>query len=151
MKDTGEMKQARDIMADLTVTEQQGNNGNESGRRRVLEEFSAWVSSVKNVNLVAKAKVLWNYLHDGRVPIANKALIVAALLYCIVPVDLVPDYAPAAGLLDDLAVVLSVLAYVEMKTTVDNNTSTHSTAATDTAKPMCEECAAGKKHGKTTL
>lgn len=151
MRDIGEMEQADDSIAELTATGQNAVNGDESGRRRVLDEFSAWVSSVKNVNLSAKAKVLWTYMHDKRIPVANKAIIVAALLYCIVPTDLVPDYAPIAGLLDDLAIVLSVLTYVDAKTTVENEPTAPSEADADAAEPMGDECAVGKNHDKTAL
>jgi transcriptional regulator with XRE-family HTH domain len=40
---------------------------------------------------------------------AERALIGGALLYFISPVDLVPDFIPVSGLLDDLAVVVLVL------------------------------------------
>lgn len=119
MKNTGEKDLERDIMAELAASEEAENTGNESGRRRVVEGFSTWVASVKNINLAAKAKTLWKYLHDKRTPAANKTVIVAALLYCIVPIDLMPDFVPVSGFLDDLAIVLSVLAYVDVKTVAD--------------------------------
>ncbi len=84
------------------------------GLRKVHEGFFDWVSSIKNVKLAAKAKALWRHLNDKKTPVAHKAVIVAALLYCIVPADLVPDFVPLSGLLDDLAIVLSVLAYVDV-------------------------------------
>jgi uncharacterized membrane protein YkvA (DUF1232 family) len=43
---------------------------------------------------------------------AERALIGGALLYFISPVDLVPDFIPVSGLLDDLAVLLLVLAMI---------------------------------------
>jgi uncharacterized membrane protein YkvA (DUF1232 family) len=43
---------------------------------------------------------------------AKKALIGGALLYFLMPVDLVPDFIPVAGLLDDLAVVSLVLGMI---------------------------------------
>lgn len=91
--------------------------GTSSDRNRVLGEFSPWVASIKNINLAAKARELWRYLNDKNVSLADKAIIVAALLYCVAPIDLVPDHIPLAGLLDDLAVVLRVLTYVVLDAT----------------------------------
>jgi uncharacterized membrane protein YkvA (DUF1232 family) len=130
MKNTGEKNLERDIMAEFTAAEGAADTGNESGRRRVVEGFSAWVASVKNINLAAKANTLWKYLHDKRTPAANKTVIVAALLYCIVPTDLMPDFIPVSGFLDDLAIVLSVLAYVDAKVITDKVVDVDTTTGT---------------------
>jgi uncharacterized membrane protein YkvA (DUF1232 family) len=49
---------------------------------------------------------------DERVPLAHKLALGALAAYLLVPVDLVPDYIPVAGQLDDallLAIVLRVV------------------------------------------
>ena len=38
---------------------------------------------------------------------------VEALLYCIAPIDMIPDLITLIGCVDDLAVVLGVLAYLD--------------------------------------
>ena len=48
-------------------------------------------------------------LHDPRVPTRRKLLIVALIAYLAMPVDLVPDFIPIAGQLDDAIVVALVL------------------------------------------
>jgi len=58
----------------------------------------------------AKAALLWRLLKDHRVPWWAKALLPALLLYLALPVDLIPDFIPVLGHLDDLLVVLLVVA-----------------------------------------
>ena len=58
----------------------------------------------------AKAALLWRLLKDRRVPWWAKALLPALLLYLALPVDLIPDFIPVLGHLDDLLVVLLVVA-----------------------------------------
>jgi uncharacterized membrane protein YkvA (DUF1232 family) len=51
-------------------------------------------------------------LRDPRVPRRRKALLVALTAYLALPFDLVPDFVPIAGQLDDVIVVALVLRYV---------------------------------------
>jgi uncharacterized membrane protein YkvA (DUF1232 family) len=48
-------------------------------------------------------------LADGRIPRRRKALVVALLGYLALPFDVVPDFIPVAGQLDDAVVVALVL------------------------------------------
>jgi len=54
-------------------------------------------------------KLLRRLLLDERVPLWQKAIPVAALLYLVSPLDLIPDIVPVVGQLDDLAVLLASL------------------------------------------
>ena len=51
----------------------------------------------------------WRLLQDRQVAPLLKAIPLLALLYVLVPVDLIPDVIPIGGQLDDLAVVLIAL------------------------------------------
>lgn len=51
-------------------------------------------------------------LGDERVPRRRKLLLAGMLAYLAMPVDLVPDFIPVAGQLDDLLVVVLVLRRV---------------------------------------
>ncbi len=82
------------------------------GEAQVRKEFGKWLKKTKNTTLVKRARQLWDYLNSGEVSGAEKVLIVAALLYLISPVDLVPDWIPIGGLLDDAGVATLVLDYV---------------------------------------
>jgi|SRR5436190_14754172 len=51
-------------------------------------------------------------LGDPRVPRRAKVMLVALVGYLAMPFDLVPDFIPVAGQLDDAILVAAVLAYV---------------------------------------
>jgi uncharacterized membrane protein YkvA (DUF1232 family) len=51
-------------------------------------------------------------LHDDRVSRRHKLLVVALIGYLALPIDLVPDFIPVAGQLDDAIVVAFVLRLV---------------------------------------
>ena len=55
------------------------------------------------------ARLYWRLFRDWRVPILPKALLVLALVYVVSPLDVIPDFIPVIGEMDDLAVVLSGL------------------------------------------
>lgn len=48
-------------------------------------------------------------LRDPRVPLAFRALLPLALLYVIVPVDILPDFIPGIGQVDDLVLLYAAL------------------------------------------
>jgi len=82
---------------------------------KVRAEFSRWVDKVKNSDLVDRAYRLWRHLNSPECSIAEKILIVAALLYLISPIDAIPDLIPIAGWLDDIGVATAVLAFLDGK------------------------------------
>lgn len=53
--------------------------------------------------------LLGRMLKDARVPTAEKALFVAAIVYVISPFDFIPDFFPFIGQVDDIYVVALVL------------------------------------------
>lgn len=54
-------------------------------------------------------RLLGGMLKDARVPTAERALFVAAIVYVISPLDFIPDVFPFIGQVDDLYVVALVL------------------------------------------
>src|SRR5882762_8540923 len=51
-------------------------------------------------------RLVWALLRDGRVPAQQKLILVGIGAYVVLPIDLIPDFVPVLGQLDDLAVVL---------------------------------------------
>lgn len=49
--------------------------------------------------------------HDERIPQKDKRLVLAMLTYLASPLDLIPDWIPLVGLLDDLIVLALILDY----------------------------------------
>lgn len=60
----------------------------------------AWARNLKR-DVVA----LWIAARDARVPWYAKALAGAVAAYALSPIDLIPDFIPVIGLLDDLIIV----------------------------------------------
>jgi uncharacterized membrane protein YkvA (DUF1232 family) len=54
-------------------------------------------------------KLLGNLLKDSRVPLAEKALFAAAIIYVVVPLDFIPDVFPFIGQVDDVYLVALTL------------------------------------------
>jgi uncharacterized membrane protein YkvA (DUF1232 family) len=51
-------------------------------------------------------RLVWALLRDGRVPAQQKLILAGIGAYIVLPIDLIPDFVPVLGQLDDLAVVL---------------------------------------------
>lgn len=57
-------------------------------------------------DLIQQLRLAYALLWDRRVPAWTKLIPVAALAYLLLPLDVIPDFAPVLGQLDDLAVVM---------------------------------------------
>lgn len=51
-------------------------------------------------------RLIWALLRDRRVPVAQKLILAGIVGYLVLPIDLIPDFVPVLGQLDDIAVVL---------------------------------------------
>ncbi len=59
-----------------------------------------------------KVLFLWEQAKSPEVPLRLKLVIVGALLYLVLPIDVLPDTIPGIGLIDDLSVLLTVFREV---------------------------------------
>jgi uncharacterized membrane protein YkvA (DUF1232 family) len=67
------------------------------------------------MNLFNSFRVAWRLLWDGRVPLSTKIIPLLVVLYILSPIDIVPDFIPGLGQLDDLALfLLGVQAFIAM-------------------------------------
>lgn len=80
---------------------------------KAAAEFTGWLAALRNSGLAEKANRLWRLFRNGTLSGFEKVLVVGALLYCIAPFDMIPDLIPVIGWVDDLAVVMGVLAYLD--------------------------------------
>ena len=77
-----------------------------------FNERGFW-NKVKKVAIKAGAKliyvalILYYELTDPTVSVKGKSIIIGALGYFILPVDLIPDAIPVAGYTDDLAALMA--------------------------------------------
>ena len=62
--------------------------------------------------ILRPALTLYYVLTDGNVSVTNKAYIIGALGYFILPLDIIPDFIAGIGYTDDLAVIAILLKQV---------------------------------------
>ncbi len=80
------------------------------------EDFWAKVKKVARkagAKVIYVALILYYELADEKVSLKEKGIILGALGYFILPVDLIPDFLPIAGYTDDLAALVAAFAYVK--------------------------------------
>ncbi|MRG28759.1 YkvA family protein [Laceyella tengchongensis] len=79
------------------------------GSQTIVNEFNHKVERVGGIDaIIDKLKIMYQYFRDPEVHAAKKGLIGAALLYFIIPTDVVLDVLPAVGYVDDMTAVLLV-------------------------------------------
>jgi uncharacterized membrane protein YkvA (DUF1232 family) len=54
-------------------------------------------------------RLLWGLARDSRVAMIDKLLVVAAAVYIVSPIDIIPDFIPFLGQVDDLYLLLLAL------------------------------------------
>ena len=86
-----------------------------SGGKKVRKEFMDWVDKAEGLEIVLRGRQMWDYLHSGRVSGFEKFILGAALLYIVTPTDLLPDWLPVAGWMDDLGMAALVLAFITQR------------------------------------
>jgi uncharacterized membrane protein YkvA (DUF1232 family) len=64
-------------------------------------------------------KLLYRLLKDSRVPMAEKALLIGAIVYVVSPLDFIPDVIPFIGQVDDLYLVALVVLRLLSRTSDD--------------------------------
>ncbi len=52
------------------------------------------------------ARLIWGLARDPRVPVRQKAVLGGIAAYLAFPIDIIPDFLPVIGELDDLAVLI---------------------------------------------
>jgi uncharacterized membrane protein YkvA (DUF1232 family) len=66
----------------------------------LIERLQAWARAIRS-----DLHALYLAGRDPRVPWAAKALAIAVVAYAVSPIDLIPDFIPVIGYLDDLLLV----------------------------------------------
>lgn len=71
-----------------------------SSRKRSLGRLVDWAKALRRDVLA-----LWFAARDQRTPLGAKLLAGAVAAYALSPIDLIPDFIPVLGLLDDVLIV----------------------------------------------
>lgn len=81
----------------------------------VVVEERLWDKVAKEgskIRFAKELKALYRYMRDKNVPWYRKSIIVGALIYFITPIDLIPDFIPILGYLDDLGVIMAAVKFL---------------------------------------
>ncbi len=90
------------------------SKSNELGEKATEKDVAKVEKKLMFMNRGPVAKVwdkvlfLWDKCKSPDVPLKLKITIIGALLYLILPADVIPDYLPGFGFVDDLSVILFV-------------------------------------------
>ena len=76
--------------------------------KRLLEKArrSEAVRAVLDLPWRGRARLVWRLMRSPRVPLPAKLILPALVLYLMFPIDLIPDFIPVLGYLDDVLVVI---------------------------------------------
>lgn len=82
--------------------------------RRQPPERKALAARVVHLPWRAKGKLAWRLFRDPDVPLWLRAVVPALVLYLALPLDIIPDFIPVLGYLDDV-LLLAVAAGVFLR------------------------------------
>ena len=76
--------------------------------KRLLEKArrSEAVRAVLDLPWRGRARLVWRLMRSPKVPLPAKLILPALVLYLMTPIDLIPDFIPVLGYLDDVLVVM---------------------------------------------
>ncbi|HOJ37057.1 MAG TPA: YkvA family protein [Ignavibacteriales bacterium] len=88
---------------------------------KVKEKFIDDNLESKLKKIAAKIKIvrhilaLYRYMKSSQIPFLHKSIVIAGLMYFILPLDAIPDFMPIIGFLDDIGIITALAKYLQME------------------------------------
>ena len=83
----------------------------EKGKKRIEDDLAETLRRVK-IRFESDIRTLYRFMMDPKAPTAAKGVAIGALLYFVLPIDVIPDFIPVIGYADDAAVIAAAVAYL---------------------------------------
>ncbi|TCS95011.1 YkvA family protein [Hazenella coriacea] len=81
----------------------------QEGSEKIVHGFNKKVKLVGGMtSFISKLRVCYNYFRSPNTSKVKKSFVGAALLYFIIPTDVIADWIPVVGYLDDLTATLFI-------------------------------------------
>jgi uncharacterized membrane protein YkvA (DUF1232 family) len=85
---------------------------------RVKREFLSYFKKVEDkISFGSQLEKVYDLLVSGKLTKRDKAIVIGALIYFINPIDLIPDFTPFIGYVDDMAVLALAFRYLSHRAT----------------------------------
>ena len=95
----------------ISKAKELGENAKEKDINKIEEKLSFMKRGIIT-KVWDKVLFLWEQVKSPEIPMRLKAVVIGALLYLILPIDVVPDSIPALGFIDDFWVIMTVVKEV---------------------------------------
>lgn len=83
-----------------------GAGGALAWRNATLREF---MEGLEDLGWCGVLRAVWGLMRDRRVPLFVRLIPVPLVLYLAMPIDIIPDFIPVIGVLDDILIVAGAL------------------------------------------
>lgn len=83
---------------------------------RLLDNPQSGTLSAKELAFLLPniAKLFWRLVRNRRVPFRTRMLLIITGVYLAMPIDIIPDWLPVVGYLDDIVLVVTTLRSVAL-------------------------------------
>lgn len=88
-----------------------GQNASDQDKQNIESRLS-FMNKGPVKKIWGKVQYLYEAYKNAHLPVSLQLTVIGALLYLILPADVIPDYVPGLGLLDDVSVLLLVFKEV---------------------------------------
>lgn len=92
----------------VKISEKLGKRYSEKNIEKIEKKKDLYIKNETLKNIWSKIEFLWKKLREHETPMNVKIAIFGGFAYMILPIDLIPDWIPAAGFIDDAAVFLYI-------------------------------------------
>ena len=73
-----------------------------------MEDKKSYLSTLEPKQIYERFKLVWSLYRDDRISRWHKMILLTGVAYLAMPIDLIPDFIPGIGLIDDIFILILV-------------------------------------------